>query len=1085
MKAGYIHSPIHIYERMIQMKTSVFLRLLLLACMSVFYSSSHAQKPSPPTLDKVSGSTAEVVTIQGSGFSSDLTKLAVFFGGVKGDIQVSTDQIIEVRIPAGTTFDNVSVTNLVSGLTGYSRQHFWISFGGNQSFDPNNLVGQTDFNAGSGLYDQCLCDFDGDKRVDIATANDNATLISLLANTSTGPGNINFAVSSIAVTTRTIHIRCGDLNGDGKPDIVASEGGTGNRIFILKNNSSGTGNFTFGAPQVITLTGKKVKQLQIADLDLDGKPEVIVTDQGGNGISVLVNSSSLASISFLPVPVNITITGAVSTDGLQVEDLNGDDRPEIITSQFLTSGSNVYIHENKSTPGNFSFTATPTLTLGGTVVNLKVGDLDGDRKPDIAASQLLASGISIFLNQSTSTAISFASPKSILTEERPWGLDVGDLDGDGKPDVVVASISKKSLTILNNTSTIGNLTFDRHIKATTFINRHINIGDLDSDGKPDIAFTSIDDNNNSILASKVSVFRNKACMIPEITPSGPITICAGFPLRLFATVSGGTTYDWKLNGVTQVSGPNAFFDVTATGNYTVTAIAEGGTCSQISNSVTVNVGAGTASGIAVATNDGPACAGNTLNLSVNNVGATQYKWTGPAGYTSTGLTPAPITNFKPENAGRYYVDIIVGTCIAQRVSTLVEIIDIPDFQVGFTGANVICQGDNKTLSVLPNTSGFSYQWYKDGSIITGSTSQTYVASTTGEYTAKVKLTLSAGCPEVQTAPVKLGVVALPVAAFTSPATACAGEKITFTNQSTSDASATATYAWAFGDGNVSTLKEPQHQYNIANTYNIKLTVSYSGSCPVEQTKSITITAAPAVTITNPDNKYKFCAGEDLKLEVLGTFNNYLWSTSASTSSITVQEAGTYSVDVTATNGCVISASRLVETFPAPIIEITATPPQINEGESSQLAASGLLNYSWTPDETLSAPATATPLATPITTTVYTVSGTDNNGCLGEKTVEVRVVGEATVGKLNPGFFFSPNEDPMNPYWVVEKIDEYPKCGVTIYDDKGIKVFSAKPYLNNWDGTFKGKRLPDGVYYFIIRCDGEENKPRTGSITILR
>jgi gliding motility-associated-like protein len=65
------------------------------------------------------------------------------------------------------------------------------------------------------------------------------------------------------------------------------------------------------------------------------------------------------------------------------------------------------------------------------------------------------------------------------------------------------------------------------------------------------------------------------------------------------------------------------------------------------------------------------------------------------------------------------------------------------------------------------------------------------------------------------------------------------------------------------------------------------------------------------------------------------------------------------------------------------------------------------------------------------------------------------------------------------------MDEYPQCGVTIYDDKGVKVFSAKPYLNDWDGTYNGKRLPDGVYYFIIRCDGEENKPRTGSITVLR
>jgi gliding motility-associated-like protein len=68
---------------------------------------------------------------------------------------------------------------------------------------------------------------------------------------------------------------------------------------------------------------------------------------------------------------------------------------------------------------------------------------------------------------------------------------------------------------------------------------------------------------------------------------------------------------------------------------------------------------------------------------------------------------------------------------------------------------------------------------------------------------------------------------------------------------------------------------------------------------------------------------------------------------------------------------------------------------------------------------------------------------------------------------------------------IEKILDYPDCQVTIYDEKGVKVHEAKPYLNTWDGTFKGRKLPDGVYYFIIKCAGEQKSPKTGSITILR
>ena len=122
----------------------------------------------------------------------------------------------------------------------------------------------------------------------------------------------------------------------------------------------------------------------------------------------------------------------------------------------------------------------------------------------------------------------------------------------------------------------------------------------------------------------------------------------------------------------------------------------------------------------------------------------------------------------------------------------------------------------------------------------------------------------------------------------------------------------------------------------------------------------------------------------------------------------------------------------------------------------------------------------------MTTTSYTVKGSAAGfTCLGIGTIQVTVKGEPIVNKLTPAKFFSPNQDDKNPVWQVQNITDFPQCGVSIYDDKGVKVYEAKPYLNDWDGTFNGQKLPDGVYYYVIRCDGEENKPRTGSITVLR
>ncbi len=1065
------------------LKTTVFLTLAM-----VVSHLAIAQRPIIREVNKVSGSMTELVSLKGSNFGTNAANLSVFFGATKASVQFVNDQLMEVNVPAGTTYQYVSVTNITTGLTGYSRESFLLSFGGILGFNPANLQGQTDFPAESGLYDICMGDFDGDKKVDIAAANDNAIFLDIIPNTSSGVGNINFGKIQIPLAARSLHITSGDLNGDGKLDIVASEAGTGDRVFILQNTSATTGSFTFLQTE-IKFVGKKTKRVEIADLDLDGKPELIITDVKNNNVIVLPNQSTLGLIAFNPVPLIITIPGAASTDGLAVGDLNGDFRPEIVTSQFLTGTSNLYILENKSTPGNFNLGSIITKSIAGTVVNIRIGDLDFDGLKDIAVTQLLNAAISIFLNKSTLTSIALANPVAVVTEARPWGLDFGDLDGDGKTDIVVASVNTKTLTILNNTSVTGSLSFTKSIATTTFINRHTRIGDVDGDGKPDIAFTSIDDNNLGIPASKVSIFRNSACMIPKVTPEGPLTVCTGTPLALFATVSRGTTYEWRKDGTLLSSGTSAFLNVTTTGDYTVTAIAEGGSCSKISNTVKVIVG-GAGGSTAVASNDGPTCvgSGNTLTLSVTNVGAT-YVWTGPDNYsaTTTSTSPPPITNFQLKNAGRYFVDVVFGSCVAQQISTLVEANDIPEFNVSPSGTVVICQGATQLLSVN-SEAGFAYQWFeKTSGIIAGAITPTFTASANGSYFVKATPS-SPGCLAVNSDTVKITIVTKPIVNFNAPLTACANQNVQFTDQSTTDSQAIASYFWDFSNAPTSADKNPIHKFTSANTFNVSLTVSYQGNtCAVSKNQDITITAAPPAVIINPDNKYQFCRGESVELEV-GTFTSYLWSTGSTDATITFEagETETISVEVKASNGCTLNEEQIISVFEAPDLNLSATPELINEGETSQLSASGLNNYAWSPSENLSDAISANPVANPSVTTVYTVTGSDGN-CTYEGTLTVNVVGEAIVGKLGPSIFFSPNGDAENPVWTVKDIDQYPQCRVTIYDDKGVKVFDSKPYLNNWDGTFNGngKPLPDGVYQYIIRCDGEENKPRKGSITLLR
>ena len=1064
----------------------------LFSLMIIAVLPTMSQKPDIKSVDKSEGHMEEIVTIKGAFFGTDATKLAVTFGSSKGEILSITDQMLEVKVPSGATYSNIAITNLTTGLSGYTSTQFLLNFNGTPGFQATDLQGQFNFPAGAaaaeGLYDLCMCDFDGDKKVDVSTANDNFKFLNIYPNGST-IGNVSFpSKTAVNIASLSLHIRCGDLNGDGKPDLVATESGSTDKVFILKNVSTGIGNFSFSAPIPITLAGKRPKRIEIADVNSDGKPEVIVTSQGSNTVTVLINQSSLAAITFSPIaPIDISIPGAVSTEGLAVEDLNGDGLPEIVTSQFQTN-SNLYVIENKSSPGAFLAGDVKMLTVGTPIKNIRIGDLDGDGKKDIAFTQLISSTVGIFLNE-TSSAIAFASMKTFETDITPWGIEFGDVDGDGKVDIAVASLTKKSLTILNNKSSTGNLAFDRFTIPTTYINRHIAICDVDTDGKPDVVFTSIDDNNLNIPASKVSIFRNKACMVPIVSPEGPLNVCSGFPLELKATKGGGVVYEWTNTTTSTTTTGAETFAPTVSGDYVVKAISEANACNEISNPVRITISPGTAAD-PLPTNDGPICLGQTLNLKISNdLGAGfTYEWSGPENYSGSGLNPAPITNFRLINAGRYYVDVKAASgCVARRESTLVEAIDLPDFKVGFTGSDVICSGDLKQLNIVPNSPGFTYQWYeKSSGMIAGAVSSTHTIGASGEY-YYTATSSNPSCSTVTSSSARLAVVSLPTPDFSMPATACRGQEVSFTNQSTFDTQAIPSYMWTFGDGAVSTDKDPRHIYNAAATLSVKLTVSYNANaCASTITKSpLAITDAPAATIVTDQGKYDICPEESLTLKVSGTFTSYAWSNGANTPTIIIDEPGDYNVTVIAANGCELKASQSITRLPSPEVTLTATPEIIDEGQSVQLEATGLETFTWTPSETLSDATVANPIAIPFSSVTYTLTGRDINNCMGTASVDVTVRGEAIVKKLKPENFFSPNQDLFSPYWKVEKIDEYPQCSVAIYDDKGVKVFDAKPYMNDWDGSFNGKKLPDGVYYYIIRCEGEESAPRSGSITMLR
>ncbi len=151
---------------------------------------------------------------------------------------------------------------------------------------------------------------------------------------------------------------------------------------------------------------------------------------------------------------------------------------------------------------------------------------------------------------------------------------------------------------------------------------------------------------------------------------------------------------------------------------------------------------------------------------------------------------------------------------------------------------------------------------------------------------------------------------------------------------------------------------------------------------------------------------------------------------------------------------------------------------ILRGSSIQLQATGAVTYAWTPNSTLDNPNTATPTARPDVTTIYKVTGRNAQGCESSDEVTVFVLETLNVSKV-----LSPNNDGVNDFWTIERIEDFPNAEIVVYNRWGQEVFSAKGYQNNWNGTGVNGALPEATYYYTIKI--EDNKFISGFFTLIR
>lgn len=975
--------------------------ILLLVC-SIPASRLFAQLPNIQNIELVSTFPNDKIVITGSGFSGNPAQLQVWFDQVQGVISSSTDFSIEVVVPAQSRLANLTVVNLVSRLSAQSSLKFMPVFHG--TFDPLKVTTPLTFTSTNAVFDIISGDIDGDHKPDLIGSKfeNTATNLMMLLNQST-VGNAAFTntnLASLNANAPTGHLALGDLNGDGKLDLAASRSGTtANSVFLLRNTST-VGSPGFAAPIVLSLDVTHfARQVAIQDLNGDGKPEVIVANSTSNDLYIFKNESSGGTLTFNSTPIKISVTGASNTLALEIQDIDGDGKKDIVATQ--NQSNDLFILKNTSSASDFTFSITK-ISLFGTFNDLASADFNRDGKLDLVITSVFGAQAVVLINQSTASTISFQSPITLTTDTGPFGVDVNDINGDGFADFIIPNRGTNTIHVYLHNGNLSPVGFTKSTLTTLKNNWFARVGDLDGDAKPDLAFTTF--TNPSTFS--VDILRNTNCHTPRILNALPLAICPTQTIRLLTIPLPGLTFDWRKDGVSIKINAEPFVDITGPGNYTVTAISESGACAILSGSVTVTSGAGTLPADPVITSNSPVCSGQTISLSTAAVAGATYSWTGPNNFVSSSQNIS-IPNASISNAGIYSLLVKVGDCASNTVTQRVDVATFGSFSVSSNNAtNIICQGQSVTLSINSQT-GYSFQWMKDGLDLASQTGTTLNVTQEGSY--KVRVTNIALSCSQETAAVAVTVYTTPVASFQSPPTACVNSPILFSNTSTTDVRATTAFAWQFGDTNTSTAQNPTHTYTTAQAFNPQLTVSYTGvtGCSNNTAKNISIVAAQTPTITA--SLLELCPTETSTLSVAGNFATYQWSNNATTASIDVSAPGDYSVTTA-----------------------------------------------------------------------------DANGCNGNASITLLAKTDCPTGSTDLEFplVFTPNGDVQNDRWVIPGIENYNECTMNIFDGRGRRIFQVTGYpVEGWDGTFEGKEVPEGTYYFVFGCP--TGTPSSGSVLIVR
>ena len=418
----------------------------------------------------------------------------------------------------------------------------------------------------------------------------------------------------------------------------------------------------------------------------------------------------------------------------------------------------------------------------------------------------------------------------------------------------------------------------------------------------------------------------------------------------------------------------------------------------------------------------------------------------------------------------------------------------------FDTTKSFCISDDVKLISTSNDNGFNitrYQWdFQDGTNITTKDAMRKFP-VSGKHPVRYRIFADNGCTGDTTK--NMIVLDELVADFTISGPQCKDSTLTFTSKISTPPNITL-WCWEFTSGKVDSTRLSPTFSNTFNTIGKDIPIKHwviDGNGCKSTIKELVVKevfdapTAPLINILSDT----LCIGSSITIDatIVSPPKAWRWDiesigqySNPSPISVVFQQSGNFNIRLSyvSTDGCGsltgnqnVTISELPKADAGPDVYINAgsfapLEPRISSPTN--------FNYQWFPSIGLNDPNSPSPICTPLSDTTYVMRIWDKSTlCSAADSVRVIVLEEKRIPNT-----FSPNNDGVNDLWELRFLERCMECRAEVYTTNGILVWRSTPGNISWDGRYKGRDLPIGTYYYVIKMPGAD-KPITGYVTIIR